>query len=216
MSKSCFEQAHMTCAEFGLWVQYRKLAYASGKLFCDGRTTAERFDGMSKSQIYRIRKSLVGKGWLVIVKNSDRTKGGRYSSTVFHVLDHEQWVKRHGRKHCKTELFEGLSPVPPVQTAKVLPVPSTGMTCPTGANGPVPSTGHSSKEKPVLNMNQLQVLGATSATPDKLVVVNAESSLAEPTKPPVPPVQMVDPVPGDFATLNWPHFDHYIWPHLNR
>jgi hypothetical protein len=22
--------------------------------------------------------------------------------------------------------------------------------------------------------------------------------------------------PGDFATLNWPHFDHYIWPHPNR
>jgi hypothetical protein len=20
----------------------------------------------------------------------------------------------------------------------------------------------------------------------------------------------------DFATLNWPHFDHYIWPHPNR
>jgi hypothetical protein len=20
----------------------------------------------------------------------------------------------------------------------------------------------------------------------------------------------------DFATLKWPHFDHYIWPHPNR
>ena len=20
----------------------------------------------------------------------------------------------------------------------------------------------------------------------------------------------------DFATLNWPHFDHHIWPHPNR
>src|ERR1035441_7110116 len=186
----------MTCAEFGLWVQYCKLAYASGKLFCDGRKTAERFDGMSKSQIYRLRKSLVDKGWMVIVKDSDRTRGGRYSAAVFHVLDHEQWVKKHGTKHCKTQLFEGLPPVPPVQTVGSSPVPSTGMTCPTGTNGPVPSTGHSSKGKPVLNINQLQVSGSPQIKAVEIENRNAESSLAEPTKPPVPPVQMVDPVPG--------------------
>ncbi len=28
--------------------------------------------------------------------------------------------------------------------------------------------------------------------------------------------EMVENLLVDFATLNWPHFDHYIWPHPNR
>jgi hypothetical protein len=29
-------------------------------------------------------------------------------------------------------------------------------------------------------------------------------------------MQTVSRESTDFVTLNWPHFDHYIWPHLNR
>src|ERR1700722_13745042 len=98
MSKKCYEQAHMNCAQFGLWNLYRALSYTSKTLFTDGRTTAERFAGESKSGIYRLRKELENNGWIEETKESKRTKGGTYSATQFRVLTHEQWTKKHGAK----------------------------------------------------------------------------------------------------------------------
>ena len=32
----------------------------------------------------------------------------------------------------------------------------------------------------------------------------------------IPRVRVAVGIDTDFATLKWPHFDHYIWPHPNR
>lgn len=211
MDKRCFEQAHMTCAEFGLWNQYRMLAYKSGVLFCDGRATAERFDGTSKSQIYRLRKSLVKKGWLEITKESKRSKDGTYSATTFKVLDHIHWVKKHGTVRCKKKLFEGLQPVPCVKMDGGSPVPIKQTTCPTDANAPVPSTGHNSKQ------NQIEIntginLGVPPDEPLELVKTGTQNSLAKVIKPPVPEAQMVDPWPAlSYAPSQDPYYKDKPW-----
>src|ERR1700685_1818150 len=147
MSKQCFEQAHMTCAEFGLWVQYQKLAYKSGRLFCDGRRTAERFFKESKDHIYRLRRSLVTKGWLEVVKGSERDKKTqRVTVTEFRVLDHAAWVNRHGKKSCKTSMFTDMEPVAQVQMAEEQPVAPLQTPCRTRANEPVAPARHSTKQ----------------------------------------------------------------------
>src|ERR1039458_2460719 len=115
-TKKCFEQAHMTCAEFGLWVQYQKLSYKTGRLYCDGRRTAERFNKTSKDQIYRLRRALVEKGWLEIIKNTVRDRStGKLTVIEYKVLDHAAWVRKHGKKSCKSNLFPEEEPVAPVQ-----------------------------------------------------------------------------------------------------
>jgi hypothetical protein len=186
MTKPCFEQAHMTCAEFGLWVQYQKLAYKSGILYCDGRRTAERFGSESKSSIYRLRRSLIDKGWLEVIKESKRGEGGTYSPAEFKVLNHEQWTKKHGKKHCKTSIFEGLAPVPSTGTLNSTcpkygnaPVPSTGTL-------PVPSTGHSTKGKPVLNTISFKSLRSPQEEPSKTESKTRSISREANLEPPVP------------------------------
>ena len=213
MVKQCFEQAHMTCAEFGLWKQYTMLAYKSGRLFCDGRKTAERFSGESKDHIYRLRKSLIDKGWLVPTKQSGvDKKTGRRTAAEFTVLDHPQWTKKHGKTKCKSSLFSDLEPVAPVQMEKESPVAPVQTACRTGANGPVAPARHSSKE------NQLQEnLVESIANPEntflklgKEKLTDGQSiRLAEPNIAPVAPVQMVNgsPVPETvrvkFPNLFW-------------
>jgi len=187
MSKPCcHEQSHMNCAEFGLWVQYQKLAYASGRLFCDGRRTAERFGSESKSSIYRLRASLIAKGWLETVKESKRGKGGTYSAAEFKVLDHKQWVKKHGKSRCKKQLLDDFLPVPSTGTLDISPVPSTGMTCPKYGNAPVPSTGHSTKGKPVLKTDSNKVRRLPSEELSHTQSVDAQTPLEREVEPPVP------------------------------
>jgi hypothetical protein len=196
MSKQCFEQAHMTCAEFGLWVQYQKLAYKSGRLFCDGRRTAERFTGESKDHIYRLRRSLVTKGWLEVVKGSERDKATqRVTVTEFRVLDHTAWVKKHGKKECKTSLFSSVEPVAPVQMAEEEPVAPVQMPCRTRANEPVAPARHSTKETSAKVKTELQSVPTAKQTPTdilKSTLLGGTQSvrIAEPTIPPFAPVQM--------------------------
>jgi hypothetical protein len=207
----------MTCAEFGLWVQYRKLSFGSGRLFCDGRRTAERFSGESKDHIYRLRKSLVNKGWLVPTKNSgtDR-KTGKRTVAEFSVLDHEAWTRKHGKKSCKSNLFEEINPVAPVQMDSENLSHPCKQPCRTRANGPVAPARHSTKE------NQLQEnIGKKIAPPEQEPLILDESSLfgggqdirvAEPTVPPVAPVQMVEPG-GPFAELSTSQIVSQLLPH---
>jgi hypothetical protein len=207
VAKQCFEQAHMTCAEFGLWVQYQKLAYKTGRLYCDGRRTAERFSGESKDHIYRLRRSLAKKGWLEVIKGSERDKNTqRVTVTEFRVLDHAAWTRKHGRKHCKSELFPNgepfapvqMEPVAPVQMEPKEPVAPVQTPCRTSANEPVAPARHSIKETQ-LQENQLESIASSS----ERTSVNKQnglhlgsgqgSSLAEPNMPPVAPVQMDPP-----------------------
>jgi hypothetical protein len=208
-SKRCFEQAHMTCAEFGLWKQYMMLAYTSGKLFCDGRKTADRFSGESKDHIYRLRNSLINKGWLVTIKGSGRDKKtGRRTPGEFIVLSHEQWVKKHGKNECKSSLFSELEPVSPVQMADDSPVAPVQTACRTHANSPVAPARHSSKE------NQLQENIDTNLATTERTSLNIEESgmssgrqrerVAEPNMPPVALVQMADPLADALAFEKFP------------
>jgi hypothetical protein len=209
MSKQCFEQAHMTCAEFGLWVQYQKLAYKSGRLFCDGRRTAERFKGESKDHIYRLRRSLVANGWLEVVKGSERDKTTqRVTVTEFRVLDHAAWVKKHGKKSCKTALFSDMEPVAPVQMAAKKPVAPVQMPCRACANEPVAPARHSTKEHQLQENIEIKFGNVEPKTLniEKEVLLGGQSiRLAEPSVPPFAPVQMDqvnDPlVVGPFAEL---------------
>jgi hypothetical protein len=200
-TKKCFEQAHMTCAEFGLWVQYQKLSYTSGRLYCDGRRTAERFSGESKDHIYRLRRLLVEKGWLEVVKGSERDKKTqRVTVTEFKVLDHAAWIKKHSRKHCKSELFPDVDPLAPVQMAIENPVAPVQTPCRTNANEPVAPARHSTEE-PSSDVNtELQSFAPTAGrTPlcrqnGLPIGCGQDASLAEPNAPPFAPVQM-DSVP---------------------
>lgn len=208
MPKVCFEQAHMTCAEFGLWVQYKKLSYASGRLFCDGRKTAERFEGESKDHIYRLRKSLIEKGWLVPTKHSGTDKKtGRRTAAEFTVLDHPQWTKRHGKAKCKSSLFSEPEPIAPVQMDTESPVAPVQTACRTSANGPVAPARHSTKE------NQLQENIETKFAPDPseskadtpfVNIKNRDAEvlrIAKPTSAPFAPVQMDPPEPDEFKDM---------------
>lgn len=205
MSKQCFEQAHMTCAEFGLWTQYRILSYKSGILFCDGRKTAERFSGENKDHIYRLRKKLVANGWLVVVKDSKYDKKtGRRTKYEFHVLSHEQWVKKHGKKDCKSEVFEGLLPFAPVQMVeKSLSQIQEQPSC-TSKNGPVAPARHSSKQTPVINKNSPKLPPVSQEESEYHKPDGPQTSREGETVQPFAPVQMVDP----FPRLNYERHAH--------
>lgn len=191
----------MTCAEFGLWVQFQKLSFKSGRLYCDGRQTAERFSDESKDHIYRLRRSLVEKGWLEVIKGSGRDENTqRVTVTEFRVLDHASWVKKHGKKSCKSELFRNDEPVAPVQMATEEPVAPVQMPCRTRANEPVAPARHSIKETQSQRKQELQSLPPTALeTPvneknGSPLGCGQNASLAEPNVSPVAPVQM-DPDP---------------------
>ena len=87
-------------------------------------------------------------------------QGGTYSPAEFKVLNHEQWTKKHGKKHCKTSIFEGLAPVP--------------------------STGHSTKGKPVLNTISFKSLRSPQEEPSKTESKTRSISREANLEPPVP------------------------------
>jgi hypothetical protein len=187
----------MTCAEFGLWTQYRMLSYKSSTLFTDGRKTAERFSEENYRHIYRLRKSLVDKGWLEETKEKKRGKNGMWSATHFKVLNHEQWVKKHGSKQCKTNVFEEPEPVTPVSMDSISPVTPVSMACDTRVNGPVTPVSHSSKKNQFEIKTSLK-LPLNPGTPFKNTKTDAQNSREGTSVPPVTPVSMVYPVPGAF------------------
>jgi len=159
--RKCFEHQHMTTEEYGLWSLYRGLSLKSGEVFDDGRTTADRFADESYSHIYRIRRSLIKKGFLEVKKKSTRDKATqRLTATVFRAITHEEWVRKHGTKHCCTSS-------PPVsqvkQEKRVEPVSQVKMSCVTGENEPVAQVTHKPKENPL----SLKKASLSSASPSE-------------------------------------------------
>lgn len=208
MPKVCFEQAHMTCAEFGLWVQYKKLSHASGRLFCDGRKTAERFEGESKDHIYRLRKSLIEKGWLVPTKHSGTDKKtGRRTAAEFTVLDHQQWAKKQGKMKCKSSLFSEPGPVAPVQMDTESPVAPVQTACRTRANGPVAPARHSTKENQLKENIEIKFASDPSESKANTFFVDMKDRdaetlrLAKTTSAPFASVQMDSPELAEFEGM---------------
>lgn len=183
---SCHTQQHLSCAEFGLWEQYRKLSFTSGQLFEAVEHTAERFAEESRSSIYRLRSKLAKKGWLVIAKKSKRGKNGQLSPTIFRVLDHEEWVEKHGTTECRT-------PVPEVKLGGSSPVPEMKSTSSKSEIDPVPKVerrfeiNHSEKKA------GLKIPHSSSF--DNFSLSDAEQNAQHVKQAPVPEMKQVGPEP---------------------
>ena len=147
----CFANYHMTPEEFGFWEVCRSLSHKfKGKLIFDGRNIADCFGDTGKGVAYRLAKKLCVKGWFVCLKKSKKNgrPNGTNTPTEYRVLSHEEWVKEHSKKHCK-------SPVPESGQAhtcgETSPVPESRMACTGIENEPVPDSGHSTEYTSILN-----------------------------------------------------------------
>jgi hypothetical protein len=129
----CFEHAHMTPAEYGVWQLCCDLSYKTGVLILDGRSMAKRFVSetgkpLGKSAIYRIINSLadqwytvrnkrkekvekLGKGWLVLLEPKKRGPNGLWNAAKYKPLKHPGWVALHGWGQCIEQRTTG-RPVP--------------------------------------------------------------------------------------------------------
>jgi hypothetical protein len=128
----CYPHHHMTAAQYGFWDVCRSLAHKNKILFFNGRSIAERFQGMSKSTAYLLAEALTEGGWLKLVKDSTRRKDGTFSPKQYQVLSHEEWAAEHP---------EGCLPVPPAGLDDISPVqPADSPVQP--ADQPVQPAGH--------------------------------------------------------------------------
>jgi hypothetical protein len=106
MSKLCFHEHHLTIEESGLLNVCLRLTVSGTKpLHFDGRTMGKRFSPpVCHQRIYRIAKQLETKGWLIKKSGGYRSRGlrGRYAHKVYTALTHENWIKMHSEKECRT------------------------------------------------------------------------------------------------------------------
>lgn len=94
--RRCFANFHMRPEEYALWDVSRSLSRETGILYFDGRKMAARFEGGSKSRMYRIAKQLLEKGWYEVIAPGVRDRRtGLYTSTQYHVLSAEEWAARY-------------------------------------------------------------------------------------------------------------------------
>jgi hypothetical protein len=183
-SKKCFANCHMTPEEFGFWEVSRSLSYKfNGKLIFDGRTLAYYFGDTGKNTIYRIAKQLQSKGWFVCTKKPKQAQGGKYCSAEYRVLDHTEWVEKHGIRHCKT-------PVPESGLEQEVNTPGQSQnrepSSPRIGNHPVPEPGHSTEETPLLWKKPSEELRSAKQEPLKdriLIEAENEHGNAEKVRP---------------------------------
>jgi hypothetical protein len=99
----------MTPEEFGFWEVCRSLTYKKFNchLIFDGRNMAANFGDTGKHTAYRLVNNLCKKGWLVCTKKSTHNgKGGHSTSAEYDVISHDEWVRKHGTKFCKSPVLE--------------------------------------------------------------------------------------------------------------
>ena len=191
-SKNCFAQHHMSCAEFGLWEQYRKITHTTNRLFEDPENTADRFAGESRSSIYRLRRKLVKKGWLAtVIKSKHNSNGGRASAAIYEPLDHEQWVKIKGTKHCKQH---DDTPVPEVtlegEFGASQPVPEVAPASATLGIPPVPEVDGRFETTKYENKQIEKYLGTAEHKPGKDSNPDAENLRSGEFVPPMSKVAL--------------------------
>jgi hypothetical protein len=101
----CFANNHMTWAEFGFYTACKSLANAgpAGFLYLNGPDLAllakanstESSKRSSKTTVYKYAKALERLGFFVLKKASTKDDKGKNTSTVYSVLEHDQWAKLH-------------------------------------------------------------------------------------------------------------------------
>lgn len=99
---ACYPSQHLHAREWGLLeVCLRLTSGGKNPLYFDGRKMAARFSDVRKDAVYDSVRRLVKLGWLIEVKSHKRNKTTqRFEKTVYQVLTHEQWTKKHGTKAC--------------------------------------------------------------------------------------------------------------------
>ena len=139
--KKCFANCHLTPEEYGFWDVCRSLSYRfKGNLIFDGRTVAGYFGDTGKNTAYRLCKLLCAKEWLVCTKKSVHNgKGGHNTHAEYKVLSHDEWLAKHGTKHCKSPVPEsGLEQAEgPFDESQ-----NRDSASPRTGNEPVPEPGH--------------------------------------------------------------------------
>jgi hypothetical protein len=103
--KKCFANLHMTWAEHGFYTTCKSLANAgpTGFLYLNGPDLAllaktnstESSKRSSKTTVYKYAKALERLGFFVLKKASTKDDKGKNTSTVYSVLEHDQWAKLH-------------------------------------------------------------------------------------------------------------------------
>jgi hypothetical protein len=104
-AKKCFANYHMTWAEHGLYVACKSLANAgpTGFLYLNApklanlaRSNSKRSSKRSsETTVYKYAKALERLGFFVLKKASTKDGEGKNTSTVYSVLEHDQWAKLH-------------------------------------------------------------------------------------------------------------------------
>jgi hypothetical protein len=142
--KNCYANYHLTVAEYGLWEHSRTISFKRGRLLFDGRKMSARFSGTGKNAFYRLAAQLVKKGWFEIIDDNVTKSGkrkrdshGHYLPTVYGVLNHEEWVNKHGFKACRH-----------VEIDEEVQSPDQDTSSPQIGTRPVPETGHKSVAEP--------------------------------------------------------------------
>lgn len=101
MTKKCFDNMHLTPAQYGFMGLARSLSHKTGELTFDGRKFGQMFGGNAadghsgKNPMYRLARELAATGWLEVVTASVKGTAGKYSETVYHVLTHDEWAIKH-------------------------------------------------------------------------------------------------------------------------
>lgn len=131
MTKKCFDNKHMTIAQFGFLCLARSLSSQSGVLYFDGRKFGHNFAGgsangrASRTPMYRMVRELTAMGWLEPLTESVRDAYGKFSPATFRVLTHDEWVAKHpGCCNLEVKVVTGITFGGTVEAPAVEPVES--------------------------------------------------------------------------------------------
>lgn len=102
---------HLTPQEHALWDISRAWSSKSGLLYFDGTKLAGQYRAWSRSQVYKLRDSLIELGWFQEVKKP-RKNGNNWTAGTYHVLTHDEYVAKYGIGTCPEIGAHGIVKVP--------------------------------------------------------------------------------------------------------
>jgi hypothetical protein len=161
-AKKCFAHHHMTLAEYALYDIAR--AWSDGGrelLFFDGPKLARQFEKAGKDHMYKLRDSLLEKGWLVPVGDKSRRSNGHWGPGTYRVLSHDEYQLKH-----------------------TCPVAREGTASRQGGNGPVATEGTDQspqKERPVATEGMASSVGRKELAKENWQEITGNGGLATTT-----------------------------------
>lgn len=94
---NCCELDHVKHSAYHVLMYAQRMTSGGNSLFFGSmRETAQRCR-INKSTVNEAYKKLVADGWLIPLDEEDRKRGEK---RYYQVLNHAQWVERHGNSHC--------------------------------------------------------------------------------------------------------------------